>query len=98
MTDIRAWLDQVSARLEAVKKEPAQEDRDHEVESQAWSDLYEHTPTDLTKALAALQAVLDVHHGIPDYGWCRECIDRIFVHGECPTVRAIQDALGEDQP
>lgn len=74
MSDIQAWLDQATARLE------------------------EHAPTDLTKALNALQAVLDVHHGLPVYGWCRECLDRIFPHHNCPTAQAIRDAIGEDQP
>ena len=50
MTDMQAWLDQVEARLDAVRSEPAQEDRDYDAESVAWSDLYQHAPTDLARA------------------------------------------------
>lgn len=54
MTDIQTWLDQVSARLEAVKREPAQEERDYDHESLTWSELYRHAPTDLEIALEIL--------------------------------------------
>lgn len=73
MSDVQAWLDQATARLE------------------------DDAPTDLTNALNALQAVLDLHRGLPVYGWCRECMDRIFPHHNCPTAQAIRDAIGDKQ-
>lgn len=96
MTDIQAWLDQVSARLEAVKKEPAQEDREREADSAAWSNLYQHAPGDLTNAIDALQAVLDMHNDSSD-GGCNECSDGFLVNHPRPTVETIQDALGEQR-
>lgn len=66
MTDIKAWLNQISARLEAVKKEPAQEDRDREAESRAWSDLYQHAPDDLTRAHHIITRMVQVTENHPD--------------------------------
>lgn len=111
MTDIQDWLDQVSARLEAVKRLPVQEDREHETAFRAWSDLYEHAPTDLTNALASLRAVLDLHKRIPSRLWWRTSPGSEepppvrpsdicgYCRGNypCPTVLTIQDAIGEDQ-
>lgn len=48
------WTRTVRGRLLAVKREPAQEDREREATSEAWSDLYEHAPTDLEIALEIL--------------------------------------------
>lgn len=66
MTDIQAWLDQVSARLEAVKREPAQEDRDYEAASAAWSDLYDHAPTDLIRAHHIITQMVQITENHPD--------------------------------
>ena len=55
MSDIQTWLDQVAARLEAVKNLPMQEDREHETTFAAWSDLYQHAPSDLARALDLLK-------------------------------------------
>ena len=94
MKDIQAWMDGVDERLKAVKSEPAQEDRNHEVESQAWSDLYQHAPNDLTKALNALQEVLNIHRR-SDYGGCAHTACDSGSAWPCPTVEMIQDAIGE---
>lgn len=96
MSDIQTWLDQVTARLEAVKQLPIQEDREHETTFEAWSDLYEHAPTDLTNALAAIQEVLDMHRR-SDYGGCAHTACDSGSAWPCPTVEMIQDAIGEDQ-
>ena len=66
MTDIQTWLDQVSARLEAVKKEPAQEDRAREADSAAWSDLYQHAPDDLTRAHHIITHMVQATQNHPD--------------------------------
>ena len=66
MTDIQAWLDQMSARLEAVKREPAQEDRDHEAASAAWSNFYQHAPDDLTRAHHIITHMVQVAENHPD--------------------------------
>lgn len=66
MTDIRAWLDQVEARLDAVRREPAQEDRDYDKESQAWSDLYQHAPTDLERAHRIITRMVRAAENHPD--------------------------------
>ena len=52
--------------------------------------------TRLPKALAALQDVLDMHNDSGD-GLCNECSDGFLVNHPCPTVRAIQDAIGGPQ-
>lgn len=64
MTDIRAWLDQVEARLYAVKHEPIQED--HEAAWSAWSDLYEHAPTDLARAHHIITRMVRAAENHPD--------------------------------
>ena len=66
MNDVQDWLDKVGARLDAVGREPAQEDRDHEVESQAWSDLYEHAPDDLARAHRIITRMVHVAENHPD--------------------------------
>lgn len=96
MSDIQAWLDQVSARLEAVRREPAQEERDYEGESRAWSDLYEHAPSDLTNALNAIHEVLDIHRP-SHYGGCAHTACDSGSAWPCPTVETIQDAIGDPQ-
>lgn len=53
-SDLDRWTRAVRGRLLAVKDEPAQEDREREATSAAWSDLYEHAPTDLEIALEIL--------------------------------------------
>ena len=53
MTDTQEWLNEITARLEAVKAESPYEDRDrHADKSAAWSDLYQHAPTDLRRLIA----------------------------------------------
>lgn len=94
MTDIQAWIDQVLERLEAVKKEPAQEDRDHETASAAWSNLYQHAPSDLMNALAVIQEVLNVHRR-SQYGGCAHTACDSGSAWPCPTVEMIQDAIKE---
>ena len=66
MNTIQDWLDQVSARLEAVKKEPAQEDREREADSAAWSELYRHAPTDLARAHQIITRMVHVAENHPD--------------------------------
>ena len=96
MSDIQAWLDGVDERLKAVKRLPVQEDREHETAFRAWSDLYEHAPTDLTTALAVIQEVLDMHRR-SDYGGCAHTACDSGSAWPCPTVEMLQDAIGEDQ-
>lgn len=102
MTDIQAWIDDSRAHADRAA--------DHVANVAAgverWTMKVPPTDTDtdimliglldgtLGQALNALQAVLDLHHGLPVYGWCRECIDRIFPHHNCPTAQAIRDAIG----
>lgn len=103
MTDIQAWLDEVSARLDAVRREPAQEERDYDHESRAWSDLYQHAPSDLTIATTALQAVLDLHKPVevePSATICAACSNRLpngrfmpIVEWPCPPIEALQAAI-----
>lgn len=53
MSEGTQWLDEITARLEAVKTEPPYEDKDrHDTKSDAWSDLYQHAPTDLRRLIA----------------------------------------------
>lgn len=53
MSEGTQWLNEITARLEAVKAEHPYEDRDrHAKESAAWSDLYQHTPADLHRLIA----------------------------------------------
>lgn len=51
---LERWIKTVRGRLLAVKRLPVQEDREHEATFEAWSDLYEHAPTDLEIALEIL--------------------------------------------
>ena len=66
MSDIQTWLDAVTARLLAVKKETAQEDRARESESRAWSDLYEHAPDDLARAHHIITRLVQIAENHPD--------------------------------
>ena len=53
MSEGTQWLNEITARLEAVKAEHPYEDKDrHAKKSHAWSDLYEHAPTDLRRLIA----------------------------------------------
>ena len=53
MSEETQWLDEITARLEAVSAELPYEDRDrHADTSTAWSDLYQHAPTDLHRLIA----------------------------------------------
>lgn len=50
------WLNEIKARLEAVKTEYPYEDRDRHVKkSAAWSNLYQHAPTDLRRLIAEVE-------------------------------------------
>ena len=54
---------------------------------------------DALDAVAALQAVLDLHKSIQGHGVticeaCSETEDALFMEYPCPTVRAIAGALG----
>ena len=50
------WLNEITARLEAVKAEYPYEDKDrHAKQSAAWSDLYQHAPTDLRRLIAEVE-------------------------------------------
>lgn len=96
-----SWLQAVSDRLEAVKREPAQEERNYDHESRAWSDLYQHAPSDLARATAALQAVLDLHSKdrwgdcseCSDWGDCSECADSWSPVWPCPTAQALIEQI-----
>ena len=56
MSEETWWLDEIMARLEAVKTELPYEDKDrHAKESAAWSDLYQHAPTDLRRLIAEVE-------------------------------------------
>lgn len=102
MTELQTWLTDIKCRLTAAHKEPAQEDRDREAESLAWSELYRHAPTDLARATAALQAVLDLHHETRS-GYCDVCVStpgggNVFdVQWPCPTVKAAEAAITDQQ-
>ena len=66
MTDVQAWLDGVSARLDAVRREPAQEERDYDHESRAWSDLYQNAPADLARAHHIITRMVGAAENHPD--------------------------------
>lgn len=56
MSERTQWLNEVTARLEAVKAEIPYENRDRHAEtSAAWSDLYQHAPTDLHRLIAEVE-------------------------------------------
>lgn len=49
----RTWLSEIIARLEAVEAELPYEDKDrHAKKSAAWSNLYQHAPTDMRRLIA----------------------------------------------
>ena len=66
MSDVQAWLDQVGARLDAVRREPAQEDREYDHESRAWSDLYQYAPSDLARAHHIITRMVEAAKNHPD--------------------------------
>ena len=52
MSEETQWLNEITARLEAVNAELPYEDRDrHADKSVAWSDLYQHAPSDLHRLI-----------------------------------------------
>ena len=56
MSEGTQWMNAIMARLEAVKAELPYEDRDgHDTKSDAWSDLYQHAPTDLRRLIAEVE-------------------------------------------
>lgn len=56
MSEETQWLNEITARLEAVKAELPYEDKDiHAKTSTAWSDLYQHAPTDLRRLIAEVE-------------------------------------------
>ena len=56
MIEETQWLNEIIARLEAVKAELPYEERDrHAQKSDAWSDLYQHAPTDLWRLIAEVE-------------------------------------------
>ena len=57
MSDVQAWLDQVEARLEAVKNEPT---------GAAWSNLYQHAPDDLARAHHIITRMVQTAENHPD--------------------------------
>lgn len=63
------------------------------------TDRYMVLDVDAPAMLAALRAVLDLHVEHPDTGKCDECtVAPYSVHSvpwPCPTVRAVEAALGE---
>ena len=53
MSEGTQWLNEITARLEAVSAELPYEDKDrHAEKSAAWSDLYQHAPSDLHRLIA----------------------------------------------
>lgn len=56
MSEEPQWLNEITARLEAVKVELPYEVRDRDAKkSAAWSDLYQHAPTDLRRLIAEVE-------------------------------------------
>ena len=56
MSEGTQWLNEITARLEAVKAECPYEERDrHAGTSTAWSDSYQHAPTDLRRLIAEVE-------------------------------------------
>ena len=53
MSEGTQWLNEITARLEAVEAEYPYEVRDrHAKKSAAWSDLYQHAPSDMRRLIA----------------------------------------------
>lgn len=57
------------------------------------AEFIAHSRTDVPALVAAVEAVLELHHAQCDHAVCVECA----FEAPCPTVTAIRTALGEEQ-
>ena len=57
------------------------------------AEFIAHSRTDVPALVAAVEAVLELHHAQCDHAICIEC----HFTTPCPTVAVIRDALGEEQ-
>lgn len=61
------------------------------IDGEADAEFIAHARTDVPALVAAVEAVLELHHAQCDHAICIEC----HFTTPCPTVAVIRDALGE---
>ncbi len=99
-------LEEIKARAELVAGKPD----NREPTEKEWDALTDGAIHDVPALLAAVEAVLELHPVRPNInhdgspstthgGWCHVCSDRWGASHPfpCPTVTAIQAALGEGE-